>query len=116
VWGLFLLFIHETIKQTIEQASPNATVPDSLKAAWYASCDALIRAGAGPNRKRDFVTSYDGAVLSIFRLFCTKDQDRRLYVQMEAVASRRKDEELQKNSGNDFVALWTISARVILVS
>jgi hypothetical protein len=117
VWALFLLSMHETIKQ----AGPNSAVPDSLKAAWYASCEALIRAGAGSNRERIFVREYIGdqgplSVSSIFQSAFSSDQARRLLVQMEALASRRDEEELQRNSGKYFIGLRSMLARAIMGS
>jgi hypothetical protein len=95
VWSLFLISMYELSNR---ESSTNS-IHNTLKSAWYSSCEALIAAGAS-TWKNTFSQYHDGLTVYVLltRVFGA-DRAQRLQDQIEAVAA---ENERERRSGQAY--------------
>ncbi|KAH5265392.1 hypothetical protein HBI70_141900 [Parastagonospora nodorum] len=97
VWALFLLSIHEANRQEGSGTLP----PESLKTAWYASCEAMIRVGAQSDHRTVVVKGQPGLnTTTILSGVFGPERAKILEDQIEAIAARKEMEGEKSDSEN----------------
>jgi hypothetical protein len=100
VWALFLLSIYETNRKEESSSAPL----DSLKNAWYASCEAMVMAGAQSDHRSPFVRQRaDLTTSSILHRVFGSERAQRLEEQIEFESRRRERDKSQE--GNSCVVM-----------
>ncbi|KAH5096643.1 hypothetical protein HBI56_137370 [Parastagonospora nodorum] len=97
VWALFLLSIHEANRQE----GSGTSLPESLKTAWYASCEAMIRVGAQSDHITVVVKGRPGLnTTTILSGVFGPERAKILEDQIEAIAARKEMEGEKSDSEN----------------